>query len=352
MQRKNPFILFFVLLLFSFNTSCDAQVATHSLEIAPGKYILILDSTDAAKTLVVDPYDLYFERVRPVEMSIQMKQSLDKLGKKIRPDFMQFLQEDMASFSKSEADFVEDIMLEIGETSTAVSKSILPDTMYLLKTKARHFGEGVYYTRSNCIVIPYDALESRSKPAFKSTMFHELFHVYSRLNPGKRTELYQLIGFTSLGYDQLELPKKLSERVLHNPDGADFAQKISLKLEDGSTIQAVPIIYANEAGYNQAKKAFFAYLEFNLFEIKEGKKGKWTVQVARDGYSSTLNLRELPDFFRQIRNNTGYIIHPDEILADNFTFVMQKQTNPDRYLKFDEAGVELLNSVEKALREE
>jgi hypothetical protein len=183
-------------------------------------------------------------------------------------------------------------------------------------------------------------------------MFHELFHVYSRLNPGKRTELYQLIGFTSLGYDQLELPKKLSERVLHNPDGADFAQKISLKLEDGSTIQAVPIIYANEAGYNQAKKAFFAYLEFNLFEIKEGKKGKWTVQVARDGYSSTLNLRELPDFFRQIRNNTGYIIHPDEILADNFTFVMQKQTNPDRYLKFDEAGVELLNSVEKALREE
>ncbi|MEZ4920872.1 MAG: hypothetical protein R2792_17355 [Saprospiraceae bacterium] len=256
MQRKNPFILFFVLLLFSFNTSCDAQVATHSLEIAPGKYIVILDSTDAAKTLVVDPYDLYFERVRPVEMSIQMKQPLDKLGKKIRPDFMQFLQEDMASFTKSEADFVEGIMLEIGETSTAVSKSILPDTMYLLKTKARHFGEGVYYTRSNCIVIPYDALESRSKPAFKSTMFHELFHVYSRLNPGKRTELYQLIGFTSLGYDQLELPKKLSERVLHNPDGADFAQKISLKLEDGSTIQAVPIIYANEAGYKESKRAF------------------------------------------------------------------------------------------------
>jgi hypothetical protein len=61
-------------------------------------------------------------------------------------------------------------------------------------------------------------------------------------------------------------------------------------------------------------------------------------------------MSKVPDFFRQIRDNTGYIIHPDEVLADNFSFIMLDKDGAQASYKFSKAGKELLNLIEKILK--
>ncbi len=343
----------FSLLLLLTVCSCSAQQAPVSVIHFSGKVVLLLDSAQAAQTIVQDPYDRFFELVNPVEMSIQMKKPLSGQDDRLKmvADYQAFLRTDVEGFSATESQFVEKIMRDIYTNCEAISPAICPDTLVLIKTKGQHYGDGVYYTRANCIVIPADALRARNRTAFSSTMYHELFHVYSRLNPDKRTALYRLIGFESVGLPNLHLPEPLASRVLYNPDGVDYAQKITLKMDDGRTIYAVPVIYANHQGFTDKQPSFFSYLQFSLFPIEAQEDGHWKLVTKADGLSSTLNVSNLPDFYRQIKDNTGYIIHPDEVLADNFAFLMQSKSNSAVTSRFSPGGKQLLADMEKIIRQ-
>ena len=55
-------------------------------------------------------------------------------------------------------------------------------------------------------------LERRKTNGFTVTMYHELFHVWSRLHPAKSEQAYKLIGFESIGWNNLMLPAGLAAR--------------------------------------------------------------------------------------------------------------------------------------------
>ncbi len=333
--------------------SCTAQKGiTHgSVRLDEHHILLLLDSTDAAFTLLQDPTDLFFERITASEMSIQMKQAL-KPGQQredILPAFNEFLRRDVESFTADESDRVSQVFREVFKSCNGVFPGGFPDTLKLIKTKGNHYGPSVYYTRMNGIVIPSNVLGPEDRQDFTSTMYHELFHVFSRLHPEKSRALYKLIGFEHLGLENLQIPDGLAARVLFNPDGVDFAQKIELKTPAGNAIQAIPVIYANHLGYTPGKDEFFGYVEFNLYQIEKSGPSTWKVLTQNDGYSSTLDLKQLPDFFKQIKDNTGYIIHPDEILADNFSFLIQGKNNTKITARFSDAGKQLLTDIEQEL---
>lgn len=354
--------LFVFLLLISLSLTfflvplaCNAQQPTRTITLGPGHIALLLDSADASKAITTDRHDRYFDIVTTSEMSIQMKEPLvaGQTRESLLPVYVDFLKKDVEGFTAQDIGFMEKILRKMYKTVGEVNSAIFPDTIKLIVTKSKHYGAGVWYTRDNCIVIPRGELTAGKTNAFTSTMYHELFHVYSRLNPSKREKLYGLIGFQKIGLDKLQLPPALAERVLYNPDGVDFAQKITLKTEnaDGSTIEAVPIIYANNVGAKAGQNEFFGYLRFELFQVVPSESGIWKVVTKSDGLSSTLKMDELPDFYRQIKDNTGYIIHPDEVLADNFSFIMVEKTNPQYTAKFSAEGKKLLKDVEAILKE-
>jgi hypothetical protein len=359
---KRPFFLlslsFLLSSFFLHPFACKSQTPTRVVQLGPGHVAMILDSAAAAKAITTDRHDRYFEIVTAGEMSIQMKKPLTagQTRESILPDYVAFLKSDVESFTAADAEFMEKVLKKMYKTVGEVNSAIFPDTLKLIKTKGNHYGAGTWYTRDNCIVIPKGELEAQKTNAFTTTMYHELFHVYSRLNPTKREKLYQLIGFQKIGLEKLRLPTGLAERVLYNPDGVDFAQKISLKTESAETngnsvIEAVPIIYANNVGAKEGQNEFFGYLRFELFQILPDDDGTWKVVTKDDGFSSTLKMDELTDFYRQIKDNTGYIIHPDEVLADNFSFVMVEKTNPQYTAKFSAEGKKLLKDVEGILKE-
>ena len=55
--------------------------------------------------------------------------------------------------------------------------------------------------------------------------------------------------------------------------------------------------------------------------IRDRVDGKW-VPALKDGKPRLLDPAGVKDFHRKIGKNTGYIIHPEEVLADNFTLLM------------------------------
>lgn len=333
--------------------SCSAQIPPiREIKFPNGKVCILLDSIGAGKAITFDQRDGYFEKVNASEMSIQIRKPLEKgqTRESLLPEYIQFLKTDVEGFSAEESKFIEGVMEKVFRTVHGVSTDIFPDTLLLIKTKGRHYGDGVWYTRENCIIIPADELGRRKTNPFTTTMYHELFHVWSRLNPVKSDKTYQLIGFEDIGYRNLILPPALAAQALYNPDGVDFAQKIALAQKDGSILYAIPIIYSNHLGWTDQQNTFFAYLEFNLFQVEKQSDGKWKVIVKEDGISSTLNIQDQPDFYRQIKDNTGYIIHPDEVLADNFAFIMQEKNGQKVSLKFSPEGKKLLVDLEALLK--
>ncbi len=338
-------------LLFVFSCG-QAQPPVREVRL-DGKHIaLLLDSTQAAQAITTDRYDRYFDLVTASEMSIQMRRPLeegdDRVG--LLPLYIEFLKNDVSNFDHKESKFMEDVLERVFKTCQEVSPGLFPDTLRLIKTKGTHYGDGVWYTREKDIVVPANELESKKTNPFTTTMFHEVFHVVSRLQPAKSAELYRLIGFEGIGLDQLRLPDELAARVLYNPDGVDFAQKISLAMDDGSRVDAVPILFSKVVGNQPGQDAFFSYVEFNLYQIVAQPDGTWLVKTQDDGFTSTLSMDKLPDFFRQIRDNTGYIIHPDEVLADNFSFIMAGRRNPAMTSKFSKEGKKLLVDMEAILK--
>ncbi len=331
---------------------CSAQPAERVLTLAPGHTILLLDSAQATAALLTDTIDHFFDRVTPVEISIQLKKPLQPGQKRetLLSDLRQFLCRDAASFTDKEAAFLLEVMRQVHRTCSSVAPDLFPDTLLLVKIKGEPYGPSVFYTRQNAIVIPQDAFQSQLRRDFLNTMYHELFHIYSRTHPDKRAQLYWRIGFESIGLERLHLPEPLAQRLLHNPDGVDFAQKIALTTPNRRTIYAIPIIYANEAGYTPHKRLFFSYLEFSLFEIALQPDGYWEVRTAPDGWHSTLDMKQLPDFYRQIGDNTTYIIHPDEVLADNFSLLMLSQSDSTVVQRLSPAGQQLLKDLENILR--
>ncbi len=342
-----PRSLILSLIVFGFLVSCRAQKPVTELKLAKGSTLVMLDSARAARAIVTDATDGFFEKVTAVEMSIQLKKQLTSTTDRgeLLAEYTEFLKRDVAAFSAEESRFLADIWKEVGKTVGKFNKNLLPKEVLLIKTKGRHYGDGVYYTRENCIVIPQNELDARNRAECLATMYHELFHVISRLDHGRRDELYGLIGFRPIGRS-LNVPEELRSKIFFNPDGVDYAQVINLKSAQDQDVMAVPVIFSNTAGgFTPKKNSFFSYLDFALFQVKERPDGSWHLVTNTDG-TSTIDLKAFHDtFFGQIGDNTQYIIHPDEVLADNFSFLMAIQNDASVMEKFSKDGQKLLEKL-------
>lgn len=342
-----PFIYIFFICTACWQ--CKTSNVSGALELSKNNQILLIDSTKAAEMIITDDTDNIFEKMTDADMCIQMKKNYpaETFHSQIKSDYNAFLQKDVGNFTPDEAVFVKNTMEDVFYWCSKISKDIFPAKINIIKTKGKHYGDGVYYTRENCIIVPADVLKNKEKDAFFSTMIHEVFHVYSRFHAEKREKLYNLVGFQRLE-GNLIVGEPLKSRILLNPDGVNFHYFINLQIAPDKEIKAVPIIHSNEPTYKKTKTSFFKYLKFDLFEIKTVKINISEIVTKKDG-SSTLNIKDLPDFWRQIRENTQYIIHPDEILADNFMFLVKEQKDKSVSENFTPEGKKLLEEIKNII---
>lgn len=192
----------------------------------------------------------------------------------------------------------------------------LPEVVLLIRTTGKEEADAAY-TRANAIVLPGKMVQKQADD-LDSLLLHELFHVLSRHDKTLRRELYAVIGFHLC--DPIALPPSLADRKLTNPDAPAIDCYIEMTI-DGKPITAAPFLYASAKEYDpQQGGSLFRYLTFRLLVI-ERRDGKWQA-VFHGEQPTVIDPRKLPAYFDQIGKNTGYIIHPDEILADNFVHLV------------------------------
>ena len=87
----------------------------------------------------------------------------------------------------------------------------------------------------------------------------------------------------------------------------------------------MPILLAKE--YYDEKKGgdFFDYLSVVFCCIEENDNNSQMKFV--DGEYHIYSAKYVPDYFTLIGENTDYIIHPEEVLADNFVLMVTNSKN-------------------------
>jgi hypothetical protein len=209
----------------------------------------------------------------------------------------------------------------------------IPNEIYFIKTTAKEEGGAGGYTRANYIVLKDDIL-SLSYEDLKKLLVHELFHVLTRNSPEFRMKLYAIIGFKLM--NELEYPKDLQAYRITNPDAPQTDTYISLEVE-GEPTDCMMILYSKEE-YTEGE--FFKYLNVGFLSLKEDSL---KAIEYKDDKPVIYSFEEVTGFFEQVGKNTKYIIHPEEILADNFAFTILKEEglpNPN-----------IVDEIKKKLRE-
>ena len=182
------------------------------------------------------------------------------------------------------------------------------------------------HTRGTAIIFP----ESRigSERGLVRLIAHELFHILSRQNPAWRDALYRAIGYNRC--NEIELPPRFADRRITNPDAPIVQHYINVEI-DGEERKVTQILLSKLSEYQAGNQApFFAYLDTKFVELTEDSE-KVVARLDGTGAPVFHEVVNLPSFKKQIGNNTRYLIHPEEILADNFSFLITGHdvTNPE-----------------------
>jgi hypothetical protein len=238
-------------------------------------------------------------------------QSRLKTGADVKADdLLKLYQENVTDWPDEDAKAVLEAFAFVADRLKEC-KLKLPPKVFIIRTTGQEEA-GAAYCRGPAIVLPAGKTGTKSA-GLRQLCAHELFHVISSHDVELRTALYRMIGFTTC--DPIVPPAKLRDRTIANPDAPRSDCVIELEL-DGERVFAAPILLASADFDPAANKSLFGYLQARLMVVE--KQGDGWRAIENDGEPRLLEPSKLDSFWKQIGRNTNYIIHPDEILADNF----------------------------------
>ena len=297
-------------LLITLATSVLACLPTGLIGSAPtnvnmGKGCLAHFATASEAAEILTRKDDFIQRLSAFDRAARMKTDRTVSAE----EFLAFVKASVSSWTDAEKGKVEAAIGQIRPALEALPLP-LPKTIALLKTTGAEEGQA-FYTRDTAIVFPEGQLTA-ANPPLEKTIAHELFHILSRENPAMREALYQAIGFTACAEVQLEA--SLQPRKITNPDAPRNDHSIRLRV-GGKEVAAVPILFSATEKYDTHRGGeFFSYLQFQFLILENGSGSLSAAEVVPPSRVS--------GFFEQVGRNTDYVIHPEEILAENFAMLV------------------------------
>ena len=288
-----------------------SQAATLADETLAKGWRIHFATVEEAKAILAKR-DVYIEGLSPFEREAKIK----KAGPVSTGQFVEFIQDQALEWSDEEKAKLREVIAAAKPKLAKFAKH-LPKRITLIKTTGKDEG-GTPYTRGTSIILP-KRRAGQSAKGLERLFYHELFHIISRRNIRLRDELYKVIGYEKCG--MVSLPGDMMPRRISNPDAPVVEHCIRVS-RDGETYWVAPVLFSRTPRYDpETGGTFFRYLEFRLMVI-DRKSAKATL---KDSKPLLLKPDAVEGFYEQIGRNTGYIIHPEETLANNFVHLMLKK---------------------------
>jgi len=286
-----------------------ALIGSAATDINMGGDCLAHFATASEAAEILTRKDDFIQRLSAFDRAARMK--TDRIVS--QDEFLAFVKASVASWTDAEKEKVEAAIGQIRPALEALSLP-LPKTTALLKTSGTEEGQA-FYTRDTAIVFPEGQLRAANATLLEKTIAHELFHILSRQNPAMRETLYQAIGFTPCA--EVELPASLQARKITNPDAPRNDHSIRLRV-DGKEVTAVPILFSGTEKYDTHRGGeFFSYMQFQFLILENGSGSLRAGEMVPPS--------RIAGFFEAVGRNTDYVIHPEEILAENFALLVLNQ---------------------------
>jgi len=283
------------------------KIVAADVDLRAGCIAHFASTIEAAETL--GQKDDFIQRLSPFDRASRMK--TDKSASE--EEFLAFVKTKAVAWNDAERTKIE---AAIATLRPAFERLTIPFPKKILFIKTTGAEEGhAFYTRDTAIMMPEKAIDEADTGLLKKTIAHELFHILSRSNTPLREKLYEAIGFTNCG--EIQFPSELKARKITNPDAPRNDHSIRLRVE-GKEVSAVPILFSNAPKYDVARGGeFFRYLQFRFLLLTKTAAAQ----------SQLVAPEQVAGFFEQVGRNTNYVIHPEEILADNFALLILDERN-------------------------
>ena len=232
-------------------------------------------------------------------------------------EFLEFAAGEVREWDDEEMATLTETIAGVEEKLTALGLQLdLPQKIWLVQTTGHEEGDAGGYTRGTAIIVPEKQAKTRAPEKLEGFILHELFHLMTRHDPDIRIPLYEVIGFTHC--DEIVYPSELLPRKITNPDAFHFDTYIDLNVE-GERALVIPVTLSKSETYTGGGLFTYVTIEFLRLDDKEMKP------VYGSGKPVLYKISELQGFMDTVGKNTMYIVHPEEILADNFSMAVRGQ---------------------------
>ncbi len=295
--------------------------------------------TQAEASEVLGQRDDYFNKLNNFNRQLRLGSDLA-----ITPDeYAAFAAGQALNWTPEEKERVTRLFEKFSPKLKEYQLELSPSSINLIKTTGKEEFNAAY-TRGNSIILPQDVLNEPDH-VLAQFLLHELFHVYSRfLSDEQRDRLYAVIGYQPTTWSpplpypiyaatppekwprffrprDISLPHPLVDEAIVNPDALTYRHVIPVSI--GMTqLYGLPVLFSRErdpvAG---AEMGLENIMGFRLLLVRPNSFGHWRMdpKQRRQGF---VRPHEVDGFWQAIGRNTDYIIHPEEVLADNFVLLI------------------------------
>jgi predicted SprT family Zn-dependent metalloprotease len=230
-----------------------------------------------------------------------------------KEELLNAISEQPREWTSGEKCKIQNIIQIIAEQITKQDFKIeFPKEIYFVKTTNGGKGEPGAYTRANYIVLSEKYLE-RSDSKLKIIITHELFHILTRANTKFRQRMYEIIGFRLM--NNVNYPEAIKSHRITNPDAVQTDSYIKLEV-NGKSVNCMMINYS-KSEYDGG--SYWKYLNIGFLSLV-GNEEK-SIELY-DNKPVIYTIKQVTGFYEQVGKNTHYIIHPEEILANNFVYAI------------------------------
>ena len=302
-----------VLGLFVLSAAAAGNLSSEPIFLQPGCELVFADTETGQTILVAD--DMFTRSISPYLKAATLKTTRPVSTK----EYLDFLKSQVREWTEQEKEIVRRAA-EAMYPKLSPYHLRLPKKIVLIKTTGKDM-LGCAYCRYASIVFP----ESMIYPFgdyFESLLTHELFHVYSRYNLEFRSDLYAVLDFKPCR--EIELPDVIARRVVTNPDAPLNDYYVEIPSRNGD-LCVMPILLSQYAAYdpNVPDLGMMAMTDTKLLVLEE-KAGQRVCRM-ENGEPVVLNMADAMGFFTRVGLNTTYVLGVEEVLAENFTLLIERQ---------------------------
>ena len=252
-------------------------------------------------------------------------------------DYLLFCRNNVLDWTDENIILIDGLLKEIdGEFKQRGMVIPLIDNINLVKTTSKEEGGAMGYTRGNTIYVA-DYIMYKPKVKIKEILTHELFHILTRSSFPFKQEMYSIIRFTALKktIDLTTMNQRC--RFVSNPDVSNSCSYIELKDWDGKDHR---LLMTTLARSNYHGGSLFKYIQPYFLEL-DSEHNIMT-------YGDNLPVRKsiygeyYKDFIMKVGQNTGYMVNPEEILAENFRIAILGEID-------EVPNPEIINNIRKSM---